>query len=441
MEQVEPAPNAVRVLILLFVINLVNFFDRAIPSVVIEPIRKEWGLSDFELGLVTAAFTVVYALAGLPLGRLADTGSRKLIIAWGLIVWSLLTGATGMAWSFVSFLVIRVGVGVGEAAYGPSAISLLGDLFPSNKRSSAMGIYMLGLPIGLILAFFTVGRIVTVFGTWRAPFFIAMIPGVLFAILAFFIKEPLRGAAEATISSKAPIDRPLRKLLRIPTIWWIILAGVGANFAAYSANGFLVPLFQRYFELPLEKAAIATGIIVGMSGLIGLTLGGWVADKIHQTWERGRLLFGVACLTIAAAATWFALDQGRAEIGLFTAVFAIGWLLQYSFYTTVYPALQDVVEPRLRSTAMALYFACLYLLGGALGPVVVGALSDYYAKAAMLAANATEMNALFRAIGLHDSMYLIPASLLITAVFMCCASFTFSSDAVAMRRGMAATST
>ena len=113
-----------------------------------------------------------------------------------------------------------------------------------------MGIYMLGLPIGLILAFFTVGRIVTVFGTWRAPFFIAMIPGVLFAILAFFIKEPLRGAAEATISSKAPIDRPLRKLLRIPTIWWIILAGVGSNFAAYSANGFLVPLFQRYFELP-----------------------------------------------------------------------------------------------------------------------------------------------------------------------------------------------
>ena len=177
--QSKQADNAWRVLFLLFLANLFNFFDRAIPSIIIEPIRLEWSLTDFQIGLLGTAFTIVYAIAGLPLGRMADTGSRKKIMGWGLLVWSGLTAVNGAVTSVWSFLLVRRGVGVGEASYGPAANSLIGDLFPANRRARAMGIFMLGLPLGLLLAFFTTGAMVQAFDSWRAPFFIAAVPGIV----------------------------------------------------------------------------------------------------------------------------------------------------------------------------------------------------------------------------------------------------------------------
>jgi MFS family permease len=436
MADSNQAANAWKVLILLFLANLFNFFDRAIPAILNEPIRREWDLSDFQLGLIAAAFTLVYAIAGLPLGRLADTGTRKTILGGGLIVWSLFTGLNGLAWNFASFLAVRVGVGIGESAYAPAANSLIGDLFPSERRSRAIGIFMLGLPVGLILAFFTVGGMVKAFDSWRAPFFIAMVPGLLLAICMFFIREPARGAAETAPVSRVPISKPIRKVLQSPTMWWIILAGVGGSFATYSTNSFMVPLLQRYFGLALESAAITTGVIVGVTGLVGLTLGGWVADRLHTQSERGRLLFGATGILLSAVATWFALDLERTEIGLFTALFSVGWLLQYNFYTCVYPAIQDFVEPRLRATAVAVFFAAFYLLGGAFGPLVVGLLSDHYSSAAMIASGAATMTEDFKAVGLHEALVLIPISLFVTAVFLFIASRSFPGCAKAMRDEM-----
>ncbi len=185
----QQASNAWKVLTVLFLANLFNFFDRAVPAIVIEPIRIEWGLSDLQIGILSAAFTVVYAVAGIPLGRLADTGSRKKIMGWGLIVWSAFTALGAASWSFASFLATRIGVGIGEASYAPAANSLIGDLFPANKRSRAMGVFMLGLPLGLLLAFFTVGAMVKAFGSWKAPFVIAMLPGLIIAISFFMIRR------------------------------------------------------------------------------------------------------------------------------------------------------------------------------------------------------------------------------------------------------------
>ncbi|MGH7002746.1 MAG: spinster family MFS transporter, partial [Alphaproteobacteria bacterium] len=411
------AANAWRILLLLFLANLLNFFDRAVPAILAEPIRHEWDLNDFQIGLIAAAFTVIYAIVGLPLGRLADTGSRKRIMGWGLVVWSLFTGLNGLVSNFATFLAVRVGVGIGEASYAPAATALIGDLFPAERRSRAMGIFMLGLPFGLILAFFTVGGMVKAFGSWRAPFFIAMVPGLVLAVFLFFIKEPPRGAAESAPVSKAAISQPVRRILRIPTMWWIILAGISANFSSYSTNTFMVTVLVRYFGLPLQQAAMITGIIVGITGLIGLTLGGVVADKLHERSERGRLLFGTVSMFVAAAATWGALLLDRTQIALFTAVFSFGWLMQYNYFTSVYPAIHDVVEPRLRATATAVFFAGLYLLGGAFGPVVVGLLSDHYSAAAMAASGATQMTEEFRAAGLHSALVLVPVSLLLTGLF------------------------
>lgn len=432
------ASNAWRVLFLLFLANLFNFFDRTIPAIIIEPIRKEWHLSDFQLGIIGTAFTLVYAIAGLPLGRMADNGSRKKIMGWGLAVWSGLTAVNGLAGSFWTFLLVRMGVGIGEASYAPAANSLIGDLFPAHRRARAMGIFMLGLPLGLLLAFFTIGAMVTAFDSWRAPFFIAAVPGLVLAVFMFFIREPKRGAAESVRMSEERIEKPIRRVLSVPTFGWLVLAGLTFNFATYACNSFMVPMLQRYFLLPLHDAAVATGMIVGVTGLIGLTLGGWVADKLHQRFANGRLLFAAGSMLVATLATGYALHAGRIEIGVFVGVFSLGWLFAYNFYTCVYTAIQDVVEPRLRATAMALFFAGLYLLGGGLGPVVVGLLSDHFAHSAMAAAGAEQMSEVYKAVGLHDAMYLIPVALFMTLVFLYLASRCFSRDAARMKAGMVA---
>ncbi|MFJ4144297.1 spinster family MFS transporter [Pseudomonas sp. NPDC089734] len=433
------AANAWRVLFLLFLANLFNFFDRTIPAIITEPIRMEWHLSDFQLGILGTAFTLVYAIAGLPLGRMADTGSRKKLMGWGLAAWSGLTAVNGMVGSFWTFLLVRMGVGIGEASYAPAANSLIGDLFPAHRRSRAVGIFMLGLPLGLLLAFFTIGAMVKAFDSWRAPFFIAAVPGLILAVFIFLIREPARGAAESVRMSEEKIEKPLRRVLAVPTFCWLVLAGLTFNFATYACNSFMVPMLQRYFLLPLQEAAVATGIIVGVTGLIGLTLGGLIADKLHQRSPNGRLLFAAFSMLVATLATGYALHAGRVEIGVFVAVFSIGWLFAYNFYTCVYTAIQDVVEPRLRATAMALFFAGLYLLGGGLGPVVVGGLSDHFAHAAMLEAGAGQMSEGFKAVGLHDAMYLIPVALGLTLLFLLQASRCFGRDAKRMTERMAGT--
>lgn len=432
-----PASNPWKVLALLFLANLLNFFDRTIPAILNEPIRIEWGLNDLQLGIIAAAFTVVYAVAGLPLGRLADRGSRKKVMGWGIAVWSGFTAANAFAWSFGSFLVARMGVGIGEASYAPASNSLIGDLFPAERRSRALGLFMLGLPLGLMAAFFTIGPLVAAFGDWRAPFVVAALPGFVVAALMFRVREPERGASEKVRGANVAAVDPIRTILRTRTILWIILSGITINFAAYAGNGFLVPMIQRYFGLELTAAAVTTGFIVGATGLVGLTAGGWATDVIYKRSESGRLVFGALSLVVAALATAAGLASGRGSLVVFASLFGLGWLMQYSYYTSVYPAIQDVVEPRLRATAVALYFAGMYLLGGAFGPVVVGGLSDALARSAMTASGSHEMTDAFRAVGLHDAMFLIPVTLLVTAVFVFLASRSFAEDAGRMRGRLA----
>ena len=418
-----------RVLALLFTANLLNFYDRTLPAVLAEPIRKAWGLSDVHIGLVGAAFTLAYALAGLPRGRLADTRSRKWIIAIGLVVWSLLTGVNGLVGGFVSLLVVRVGIGLGEAAFAPAANALVADLYPSARRGRATGVLMLGLPVGMILAFFTTGAIADYFGTWRAPFFVAMVPGLIVAVLFMLIREPKRGATDAG-PEQAPvrIARPIRTLLSIPTFWLIIASGVTFTFAGYATTTFMVPNLQRYFGLSLTQAALSVGVIVGVTGLAALPLGGLIADKLHGRFARGRLLFGAGCMAMSAVLTWFALSQPAHQVQLFIGLFALGWFFQYVYFTTVYPAIHDVVPPQLRATAIAVFFAMFYVLGAAFGPLIVGLLSDHVAQAAMQAAGAAEMSEAFRAAGLHASLFIVPAMLLITAVLIGVSALRFPQD-------------
>jgi MFS family permease len=188
----------------LFAINLLNFYDRQIGGAVNEPLAKEWGLSFAQLGNLAMAFTLIYAIVGVPLGRLADRASRTRILAVGVAVWSVLTAASGLTGSYASMFVTRLGVGVGEASCAPAANSLVGDLFPARQRGRALSIFMLGLPIGIFLGNTVSGWLTQNFG-WRSAFYVAVLPGLLCAVLVLFIHEPARGSAEHDGAAAAPV--------------------------------------------------------------------------------------------------------------------------------------------------------------------------------------------------------------------------------------------
>jgi len=425
-------------LLLLFLVNFLNFLDRSLPGIVAEPMRLEFGLDDTDIGILGTAFVLVYAAAGIPLGRLADNWRRTHILAGGVLVWSLLTAATGLAWSFASLLAIRIGVGIGEASCAPASNAMIGDLYPAAKRARALGLFMLGLPIGNIAAFALGGYAAQLWG-WRAPFFVAAIPGLLLALLIYLVREPPRGAQEAiAVRADTKIARPYARILAIPTVWWIIVSGAAINFAAYAMATFLPAFLVRYHGLDLAGSGFVTAIVIGVSGLVGLLGGGWLADRLHRREASRRLLLGAVALCTAAPLLWLGFVRPAGAVTSLTVLLAIGWSFYFVYYVTVYSSLQDVIEPQLRATAMAVYFFFQYVLGGALGSVAAGALSDWFARSAMRAAGLTEITDPIRAAGLKASLeMLIPTAILLTGIAIWFASRSYARDAAHMQSRLA----
>ncbi|HEX4945430.1 MAG TPA: MFS transporter [Blastocatellia bacterium] len=427
--------RATYALIILFLINTMNFFDRQILAAVTEPIRKEWGLSDTAMGWLGTAFTLIYAFVGVPLGRWADRGSRKTILAAGVTVWSLFTAASGMAWGYWSLFWARMGVGVGEASCSPAANSMIGDMFPASKRARAISIFMLGLPIGIFLSNLLSGYIAKAFG-WQMTFFIATIPGLILAALAFGIAEPKRGAAE---DHKIEVQQdghsfwyPYIRVLSIPTMWWIALSGALHNFNAYAVNAFTPAYLGRYHGLDLREANTVAAFTLGLVGILGLLGGGVLADWARRWRANGRMLVAALALLISTPCVFLAISQPKGAYQGFIAWMSVGWMLIYVYYVTVYSAIQDIVEPNLRGTAMALYFFAMYVLGGAFGTSILGMLSDYFAKSAMIAAGAALVNNAipeqFRAIGLHNAFYVVPLVSLLLALVLFAGAGTITKD-------------
>jgi predicted MFS family arabinose efflux permease len=422
-DSTEVPRRATYTLFVLFAINAMNFFDRVIGGAVAEPIRKEWQLSDSALGALGTAFTLLYAFAGVPLGRLADRYSRKSLLAGGVAVWSALTALSGVARTFWSLFVMRLGVGVGEAVCAPAATSLIGDLYPPARRSRAMSLFMMGLPIGIALSFFLGGSIAQSYG-WRAAFFVAGAPGLLCAIAAMFIREPARDGGRVA----EPIAHPYRSVLSVPTMWWIIISGALHNFNMYALGSFIAPFVIRYHGVDLRQAGLISMTVYGLSGIPGLLAGGVLADSIGRTRKDGRLLLGSVCIFISVPLMVLALMQPPRAIAAFVVLATLACMVMYVYYSTVYAAIQDVVEPRLRGTAMALYFLAMYVLGASLGPLGTGMASDFFTRRAAAAAGAVVLEP-FKGAGLHNAMYLIPLLSIILTFVLFAASRTIVRDA------------
>jgi predicted MFS family arabinose efflux permease len=433
-------------LAVLFGINTMNFFDRQILAAVSEPIRMQWKLSDTALGVMNTVFVLVYAFVGVPLGRWADRGNRPKILSVCVAIWSLFTVAAGLAWNYWSLFVARMGVGIGEAGCSPAGNSLIGDLYPANRRARAIGIFMLGLPVGIFFSNLLSGIIVAKFtpivgaaSSWKIPFFAASIPGLILAALALRIIEPARGATEAIkIADHSPEGSPYWRVLKIPTMWWIIISGALHNFNAYAVNAFLPAYLGRYHGLGIQRANTISAFTLGAVGVIGLLGGGAAADWARKKSPRGRMLLGASALLALTPLTYLALDRPKGDMVGFMILMGTAWMLFYIYYVTVYPTVQDVVEPSLRGTAMALYFFAMYVLGGAFGTTALGMLSDYFAKRAMAGAGAVEMTEAFRAVGLHNAFFIAPIISFSLSLVLFAGSRTVASDMEKLQKWMRA---
>ncbi len=428
--RMKTASSASFALGVLFAVNLLNFYDRQLAGALAEPVRKEFHLSDTSLGLLGTVFTLMYAVVGLGFGRAADTWYRTRLIAMGTAVWSLLTACSGLAQNYTQLFISRLGVGVGEATCAPAGQSLIGDLFAPDRRARAMGVFMLGLPAGLCLAYFTAGAIGAAFG-WRAVFLFACIPGLLLALLALRIPEPVRGAMDAArpgAQQDAALRAPFAAVLKLPTMWWIILSGIFHNFNMYAINAFQTPFLQRFHEMSLREANNVSAISVGAVGAVGLLVGGWLGDRMSARRRNGRLLLAACSMAVAAPSIFFAVNQPKGAIVAFMLLMATGTMTMFVYYATVYAAIQDVIAPRLRGTAVAIYFCAMYVLGASLGSLGLGMLSDHFAHRAMTAAGAGAMTEAFKASGLHSAMYIIPVLAVLASLVLFAASRTVEGD-------------
>lgn len=417
-------------------INTMNFFDRQILPAVQEKIRNDWELNDKELGWLGTAFILLYALVGLPLGRLADVGPRKWILAVGVGLWSVLTFGSGFAWSFWSLFVLRLGVGIGEASCAPAAGSLIGDLVSAERRARALSLFMLGLPLGLALSFFVSGTIADRAG-WQAAFYVAGLPGLLLAVAALFLVEPQRGAADrhgavAVPGDALPFLAVVRRVLSLPTMRWLIVSGALHNFNMYALGTFLASFLKRYHMVSVTAAGQMSGLVYGF-GALGIFAAGWLGDVAFRRRVSGRLHVAWIGLAAAIPCLLLALAVPRSQLWLCAVCLLPGYLLLYAYYGTVYATIQDIIEPELRGTAMAIYFCAMYFLGAVLGPLATGWLSDYFARRAAGSATVTELH---KALGLHDAMYLIPALDVALVLVLYAASRTVTGDYLLTRKRM-----
>ena len=416
-------------LAVLFGLNFMNFYDRQVVGAIGERLRNEWQLSDGQLGGLTTAFMLLYAVVGIPLGRLADRGRRRIVLGIGAIVWSGFTALSGFATGFASLFIYRMGVGVGEASCAPSANSLIGDLFPSHQRARAISIFMLGLPLGLGASNAISGLVMEMTGGWRPALLVAAIPGLLLGFLAFFLPEPVRGAADGVTRSAPATDRhAIRDILRIPTMRWIIVSGALLNLNMYALAAFLISFVVRYHGLDISNANYLIAFVTGF-GALGMAAGGILGDRAARHRVDGRLRVAAVSLFLAAPLALAALLQPRGSWLVAGLLLLPSSFLHYIYYSTVYASIQDIVEPARRGTAMAVYFLVFYF-ATALGLYGFGRLSDALARSAA-ATGAPPAEA--AALGLHSAMFVIPVVAAAVGVVLWAGSRTIAADHASMR--------
>jgi MFS family permease len=377
----------------LLIIYTLNFLDRQVVNILAEPIKRDLGLADWQLGMMTGlAFAVFYTVLGIPIARLAETRNRPLIIGASVAAWSAFTVLCGFTQNFWQLIAARIGVGVGEAGCTPPAHSLITDYVPKEKRASAIAFYSIGTPLGTLAGMAMGGLVADAYG-WRVAFMVAGAPGVIFALVAAFtLVEPRRQLAAdlaARAHSKISFGAALAVLAAKKTFWLVAFAASIKAFIGYGQAPFIASFFFRVHGADVAALAasfglksagflgLALGLIGGTAGVIGAWLGGVLADRLGA--KDLRAYVTVPAIASLVSIPFYILAVSVAAPMPAIAVLTIPVLLGTLWYGPVYATAQSIVDPAMRATASAVLLLIINLVGLGLGPVAVGALSDLLA--------------------------------------------------------------
>ena len=362
---------------ILLVVYIFNFIDRQILAILLEPIREEIELSDTQLGFLGGiAFAIFYTFAGIPIARWADKANRTTIIVLALSIWSAMTALTGLARSFTTLLVARIGVGIGEAGCSPPAHSLISDYFPPERRGTALSIYALGIPIGGALGTLIGGWVAELFD-WRTAFFVVGVPGLVLAVFVrMTLREPVRGQSEPGGASHAepePIGEVVRFMRRLPSFLHLSMAGALHAFVGYGAALFVPAFFIRVHGMGLGEASTWLSSLA-LVGMIGTFLGGALGDRLAPRDMRWYVW-------VPGIATILAVPIGFAFYMLPNPYWALAFGIPQAIVGPMYlgptfAMTQSLVRPHMRAMASAILLFILNLIGLGLGPQFVGFLSD-----------------------------------------------------------------
>jgi MFS family permease len=365
------------VLGVLVVVYVFNFIDRQILAILAPAIKDELLLSDTQIGALSGvAFGIFYATLGIPIARLADRYSRVSIISICLSIWSLMTAFSGLATNFIQLLIARIGVGIGEAGGSPPSHSLLADYFAPGKRATALGIYALGIPVGILFGNLAGGWIGEIFG-WRQAFFLVGIPGIILAIiLKLTVKEPPRGYSEEKPADTSTV--PFRTVLK--TMWgyksfkYISLGAGTQAFVGYGAIAWMPSFLVRAHDLSIGEVGTALGLIIGFFGGIGTLLSGVIGDKLGAKNVKYYMLVPAYGFLIAvpAGAAVFLVD----ELYLVLAIYTIPVFLINLYTGPTFAMTQSLAPLAMRAAASALLLFIINIIGLVFGPTTVGIISD-----------------------------------------------------------------
>lgn len=361
------------ILIVLLLVNILNFVDRQLPFILIDAIRAELKLSDAQIGLMAGvSFAVVYSFAALALAWAADRFSARWVIGLSLAFWSLMTAAGGVAQNFFHLLLARAGVAAGEAGSTPAAHAMIARLYSDERRALVLAIFSLGVPIGGTIGLALGGWINDAWG-WREAFFFVGLPGLIVAILAMIVL-PKGSSASAPGVARTPYGSAMVFLFRLRSFRHMAAAASLFATGSYAMNVFAPAFLMRTHVMTAAEAGLALGLISGIGGLIGTFAGGMLADTLGKRdtrWRQWVPAIAMLLSTPIALGAWLAPDPWVSMI-LLTFVYLLGMM----YFAPTFSAAQSLAPDEIRATASAVLLFCLTIVGSSVGPYVIGWVSD-----------------------------------------------------------------
>lgn len=367
-------PGATFALLVLTLMNLLNYVDRWVPSAVKGLLKEDLALTDTQTSLPLSAFIVVYMAASPLFGALAERGNRRVLIALGVAAWSLATAAAALAQGFVSLLIARALVGIGEAAYATLAPAILADFFPPERRNRVFTFFYVATPVGSALGFVLGGLLGEHFG-WRAAFLAVGLPGLLVAALALVMKDPPRGAFDDAPPEAVSWPDALRSLAKNRLYVTTVAGYTLVTFATGAVADWFAEFLARERGMPLGQADLAIGASAVIGGLLGTMGGGALADAVAKRTRQPYLAVSGLAMLPAVALITIALYVLRAPQAIVVGVIAAQIFL-WAYNAPVNALLVNAVAPGLRARAFGLSILCIHVLGDVISPPLVGAVSD-----------------------------------------------------------------